>query len=65
MTSLLYQAYQNHADLTAPWRTGAAHALKYLNLLPQGISDKFFRRMGGPCPPWCRQIRMVLIGLIQ
>ena len=45
MTSLLYQAYQNHADLTAPWRTGAAHALKYLNLLPQGISDKFFRRL--------------------
>src|ERR1700733_2411027 len=45
MTSLLYQAYQNHADLTAPWRTGAAHALKYLNLLPQGILDKFFRRL--------------------
>src|ERR1700728_1775483 len=45
MTSLLYQAYQNHSDLTAPWRTGAAHALKYLNLLPQGISDKFFRRL--------------------
>jgi polyhydroxyalkanoate depolymerase len=45
MTSMLYQAYQNHADLTAPWRSGAAHALKYLNLLPQGISDKFFRRL--------------------
>jgi poly(3-hydroxybutyrate) depolymerase len=45
MTSLLYQAYQNHADLTAPWRTGATHALKYLNLLPQDISEKFFRRL--------------------
>jgi poly(3-hydroxybutyrate) depolymerase len=45
MTSLLYQAYQNHMDLTTPWRTGAGHALKYLNLLPQGVSDKFFRRL--------------------
>ena len=45
MTSLMYQAYQNHMDLTTPWRTGAAHALKYLNLLPQGVSDKFFRRL--------------------
>ena len=45
MTSLLYQAYQNHADLTEPWRTGALQALKYLNLLPQGMSDKFFRRL--------------------
>jgi poly(3-hydroxybutyrate) depolymerase len=45
MTSLLYQAYQNHTDLTAPWRTGALHALKYLNLLPQGVSDRFFRRL--------------------
>jgi poly(3-hydroxybutyrate) depolymerase len=45
MTSLLYQAYQNHVDLTAPWRSGAAHALKYLNLLPQGMSEKFFRRL--------------------
>jgi polyhydroxyalkanoate depolymerase len=45
MTSLLYQAYQNQTDLMAPWRTGATHALKYLNLLPQGISEKFFRRL--------------------
>jgi polyhydroxyalkanoate depolymerase len=45
MTSMLYQAYQNHVDLTAPLRTGAAHALKYLNLLPQGVSDRFFRRL--------------------
>src|SRR5271169_2272332 len=45
MTSLLYQAYQNHMDLTTPWRTGAAHALKYLNLLPQGVSDKLFGRL--------------------
>ena len=45
MTSLLYQAYQNHTDLTEPWRSGALQALKYLNLLPQGMSDKFFRRL--------------------
>ena len=45
MMSMLYQAYQNHMDLTAPWRTGAAHALKYLNLVPQGVSDRLFRRL--------------------
>ena len=42
---LLYQAYQNHMDLTAPWRTGAAAALKYLNLAPQGMSGKVFGRL--------------------
>src|SRR6201985_2097085 len=45
MMSMLYQAYQNHMDLTAPWRTGAAQALKYLNLVPQGVSDKAFGRL--------------------
>src|SRR6202171_5544366 len=45
MMSMRYQAYQNHMDLTAPWRTGAASALKYLNLGPQGISDKLFGRL--------------------
>src|SRR6266404_4302935 len=45
MMSMMYQAYQNHMDLTAPWRTGAAAALKYLNLVPQGISDKLFGRL--------------------
>src|SRR4029077_13401361 len=45
MTSLLYQAYQNHTDMTAPWRSGALQALNYLNLLPQGISGKFRRRL--------------------
>ena len=43
--SMMYQAYQNHMDLTAPWRTGAAAALKYLNLVPQGVSDKLFGRL--------------------
>ena len=43
--SLMYQAYQNHMDLTAPWRSGAASALKYLNLVPQGVSDKAFGRL--------------------
>jgi poly(3-hydroxybutyrate) depolymerase len=43
--SMLYQAYQNHMDLTEPWRTGAASALRYLNLIPQGVSDKVFGRL--------------------
>jgi polyhydroxyalkanoate depolymerase len=45
MMSMLYQAYQNHMDLTEPWRSGAASALKYLNLVPQGTSDKLFTRL--------------------
>jgi poly(3-hydroxybutyrate) depolymerase len=45
MMSMLYQAYQNHMDLTQPWRTGAASALRYLNLVPQGVSDKVFGRL--------------------
>src|SRR5664279_5363226 len=45
MMSMLYQAYQNHMDLTAPWRTGASQALKYLNLVPQGVSDKLVGRL--------------------
>src|SRR4030081_409034 len=45
MMSMMYQAYQNHMALTAPWRSGAADALKYLNFVPQGVSDKVFRRL--------------------
>src|ERR1700710_996119 len=45
MMVMMYQAYQNHMDLTAPWRSGAAQALKYLNLVPQGVSDKLFGRL--------------------
>ena len=45
MMSMLYQAYQNHMDLTEPWRTGAASALRYLNLVPQGVSDKVLSRL--------------------
>jgi polyhydroxyalkanoate depolymerase len=45
MMSMLYQAYQNHMDLTAPWRSGASHALKYLNLVPQGVSDRLVGRL--------------------
>src|ERR1700759_4176735 len=45
MMSMMYQAYQNHMDLTAPWRTGAASALRYLNMVPQGVSDKVFGRL--------------------
>ena len=42
---LMYQAYQNHMDLTEPWRNGAASALRYLNLVPHGVSDKLFTRL--------------------
>ncbi len=42
---MMYQAYQNHMDLTVPWRNGAASALEYLNLVPQGISDRLFGRL--------------------
>jgi len=45
MMSMMYQAYQNHVDLTEPWRSGAANALKYLNLVPQGVSDRAFGRL--------------------
>src|SRR5271156_2107693 len=45
MMSMLYQAYQNHMDLTEPWRSGAASELRYLNLVPQGVSDKVFGRL--------------------
>jgi poly(3-hydroxybutyrate) depolymerase len=45
MMSMMYQAYQNHMDLTAPWRIGAAAALRYLNLVPAGTSEKLFGRL--------------------
>jgi len=45
MMSMLYQAYQNHMDLMDPWRSGAASALRYLNLVPQGVSDQLFSRL--------------------
>ncbi len=45
MMSMMYQAYQNHMDLMEPWRTGAASALRYLNLMPQGVSDRLFTRL--------------------
>ncbi|MCP4617240.1 MAG: polyhydroxyalkanoate depolymerase [Bradyrhizobium sp.] len=43
--SMMYQAYENHMDLTEPWRSGAANALKYLNFAPQGVSDRMFGRL--------------------
>src|ERR1700753_3434690 len=45
MMSMLYQAYQNHMDLKEPWRAGAASTLRYLNLVPQGTSDRLFGRL--------------------
>jgi poly-beta-hydroxyalkanoate depolymerase len=43
MIPMLYQAYENHANLAAPWRNGAAAALRYLDLVPQGMSDRLVR----------------------
>ena len=45
MMSMLYQAFQNQMDLTEPWRAGAASALKYLSLVPEGISDRMVGRL--------------------
>jgi len=45
MMSMMYQVYQNQMDLTEPWRSGAANALKYLNLVPRGTSDRLFGRL--------------------
>ena len=41
----LYQAVQNHVDMTAPLRTGAASTLKSLELVPQGASDALVGRL--------------------
>ncbi|MGY3548700.1 poly(3-hydroxybutyrate) depolymerase [Bradyrhizobium sp. USDA 4472] len=45
MMSMYYQAFQNQMDLTAPWRAGASSALKFLNLVPQGMSDHVVGRL--------------------
>ena len=45
MMSMFYQAYQNHVDLTEPWRAGAVSSLRYLNLVPKGIPDRFLARL--------------------
>lgn len=42
---MMYQAFENYTAMTAPWRTGAATALQYLNLIPAGVSDKVLRRL--------------------
>ena len=42
---MLYQAYQNHVDMTEPWRTGAGNAISLINRLPLSASDKFLRRL--------------------
>ncbi len=45
MNALLYQAFQNHTDLTEPWRAGAASAARLLNLAPKGVPDRLFGRL--------------------
>ncbi len=44
MTPMLYQAYQNHVDFTAPMRNGAGTALSLLKTVPAGVSDHGMRR---------------------
>ena len=45
MMSMYYQAFQNQMDLTAPLRAGASSALKFLHLVPQGMSDQVVGRL--------------------
>jgi len=45
MMSMYYQAFQNHMDLTAPWRAGASSALKFLNLVPEGVPGQVVNRL--------------------
>lgn len=45
MMSMYYQAFQNQMDLIAPFRAGASSALKFLNLVPQGMSDQVVGRL--------------------
>ncbi|MEW6639931.1 MAG: polyhydroxyalkanoate depolymerase [Pseudomonadota bacterium] len=42
---MMYQAFENYTALTSPLRSGAAAALQYLSLVPQGPSDRFLRRL--------------------
>src|SRR5258708_7530488 len=42
---MLYQAFQNHMDFTAPLRSGAASALSLLNVLPSGTPSRVSGRV--------------------
>jgi len=42
---MLYQAFQNHVDLTAPLRSSAESVLSLLRVVPSGGSDRGFRRI--------------------
>jgi polyhydroxyalkanoate depolymerase len=43
---MLYQAFQNHMDLTEPWRAGAASARRLLDLAPRNASSRLLGRLG-------------------
>src|SRR5262245_33022836 len=45
MSTMLYQAYQNHVDFPEPFRTGANTAHSLINRLPLSASDKVLRRL--------------------
>jgi poly(3-hydroxybutyrate) depolymerase len=45
MTLMFYQAYQNHVDMTEPFRSVASNALSLINRLPLSASDKALRRL--------------------
>ncbi len=43
---MFYQAFQNQSDFMGPWRMSAAAGLNYLGMLPGGLSQKMFGRLG-------------------
>lgn len=45
MSAMMYQAYQNTVDITAPWRDSAAKANAALRQLPDGLSEMVFARL--------------------
>ena len=45
MMSMYYQAFQNQMDMTAPFRASASSALRFLDLVPQGMSDRVVGRL--------------------
>lgn len=46
MSPMMYQTYQNTMDFMAPWRNGAASTRAFLKVLPAGLSDRVFGRLG-------------------
>lgn len=45
MSTMMYQAYQNTVDFTAPWRSCAAAANAAIRMLPEGMPEKACGRL--------------------